>query len=75
MDIVSTKMTKTIINITKNCHRNKVKCKFDCYILYILQFFVLVIMLLWVITVTCYLCILTSVKYIYLLEFMRDLDI
>ena len=33
MAIVSTKMSNTIAtNVTKSCHRKKVRYKFDCYI-------------------------------------------
>ena len=49
MDIVSTKMTNTVAtNVTKNCHSKKVR---DGYILHTV---LLVIILLLIITITCY---------------------
>ena len=50
MDIVSTKMTNSI-NVSINCHSNKVRCKIDCYIL---QTVLLEIILLSLIRITCY---------------------
>ena len=52
MDIVSTKMTNTIAtNVTKNCHKKKVRYKFDCYILHTV---LLAIIFLLIITIIYY---------------------
>ena len=52
IDIVSIKMTNIIAtNVTKNCHREKVRYKIDCYIFHTV---LLVIMLPLIITIICY---------------------
>ena len=56
LDIVSAKMTNTIVTIAAstvsiNCHSKKVTRKIDCYILHT---FLLVIMLLFIIAIICY---------------------
>ena len=52
MDIVSTKMTNTIVtNVTKNFQSKRVRYELDCYILHTV---LLAIMLLFIITITCY---------------------
>ena len=52
MDIVSTKMTNTIAtNVTKNSQSKRVRYELDCYILHTV---LLAIMLLFIITITCY---------------------
>ena len=52
MDIVSTKMTNTIAtNVTKNFQSKRVRYELDCYILHTV---LLAIMLLFIITITCY---------------------
>ena len=52
MDIASTRMANTMTaNVTKNCHRKKVRYKFGCYILHTV---LLAIKLLLIITIICY---------------------